>query len=59
MYGTLKSKSCPRCRGYIVIDRDVDGWYEMCLQCGYLRDLKSIVKARRRAKVEEGVAGDV
>ncbi len=59
MYGTLKSKSCPRCGGNIFIDRDLYGWYELCLQCGYLCDLKSIVKARQQAKAEEGEAGNV
>lgn len=33
------SKSCPRCRGNIVIDEDVNGRFEKCLQCGYERDI--------------------
>ena len=33
------SKSCPRCRGNIVIDEDVSGRFEKCLQCGYERDI--------------------
>ena len=36
---TLK---CPRCRGFVIIDRDLDGWYQQCLQCGYHRDIKDI-----------------
>ena len=32
-----KLKSCLRCSGDIYIDKDFDGWYEHCLQCGYLR----------------------
>jgi hypothetical protein len=32
-----KLKSCLRCSGDIYIDKDFDGWYEHCLQCGYMR----------------------
>ena len=28
-------KGCPRCNGDTFIDRDLDGWYESCLMCGY------------------------
>ena len=35
----LRLKSCPRCKGDILIDRDHLGWYEQCLQCGYQHDL--------------------
>ncbi len=28
-------KSCRRCQGDMVVDRDADGWYQSCLQCGY------------------------
>ncbi len=55
----LKSKSCPRCRGYIFIDRDSDGWYELCLQCGYLRDLIGIIKVRPQVKAEKEAAENV
>ena len=37
---TFRLKSCPRCKGDIVIERDRWGWYEQCIQCGYLRDLE-------------------
>ncbi len=41
--GKLKIGSCPRCsNGEIFIDRDLYGWYECCLQCGYSRDLPDI-----------------
>ena len=39
----LKLKNCPRCEGDIRVDRDQYGWYEECIQCGYICDLKSIV----------------
>jgi hypothetical protein len=36
---------CPRCRrGDISVDKDQYGWYEYCLQCGYVRDLVDIDK---------------
>jgi hypothetical protein len=34
-----KLKCCPRCHGDIVIDSDTYGWYELCLQCGYMADI--------------------
>ncbi len=34
-----KYKSCPRCRGDIYIDEDLDRTYIKCLQCGYEREL--------------------
>jgi hypothetical protein len=41
--GKLKTGSCPRCNnGEVFIDRDLYGWYECCLQCGYNRDLPDI-----------------
>ena len=30
---------CPRCGGKIIIDKDMHGWYEQCLQCSYSHDL--------------------
>jgi len=29
-------KSCPRCSGDRCLDRDSDGWYMTCLQCGHV-----------------------
>jgi len=38
-----KLKSCPRCGGDIFLDMDEEHrWYEMCLQCSYLNELKKI-----------------
>ena len=40
----LRLSNCPKCkRGDLVLDRDHYGWYEYCIQCGYVRDLKSTV----------------
>ena len=35
-------KSCRRCQGDMVVDRDADGWYQSCLQCGYRVSLADI-----------------
>jgi hypothetical protein len=35
---TWKLKNCPRCGGDMFVERDVDGWIERCLLCGYSRD---------------------
>jgi hypothetical protein len=38
-------KSCPKCKtGDIGVDRDQYGWYEYCIQCGYVRDLIGVVE---------------
>lgn len=41
-----KFRSCPRCGGDLFLDRDVYNWYEECVQCGYIRDLKSLDEFR-------------
>ncbi len=56
-----KLKSCPRCKGDIFINKDLDGWYLQCLQCSYRRELKSLAefeaelaqKEKELAKSEE------
>jgi len=41
----LKLKGCPKCKkGDVTLDRDHYGWYEYCIQCGYMRDLESMVE---------------
>lgn len=37
------------------MDYDLNGWYEECLQCGYLHDLKTILQVREEkpAKAEK------
>jgi ribosomal protein S27AE len=38
-----KLKSCPRCSGDVFVAREVDGWRETCLLCGYHRDVSDVV----------------
>jgi len=39
---------CPRCKGNVLLDRDLYGWYEQCLQCSYLRDVDAIVRVKEQ-----------
>jgi len=36
----LRFNRCPRCKGTLVLDKDLYGWYEECIQCGYLHDIE-------------------
>jgi DNA-directed RNA polymerase subunit M/transcription elongation factor TFIIS len=44
-----KSRRCPKCGGNLYIDRDHNGWYEQCLQCAYMRDLRVVYETRKKA----------
>lgn len=48
----FRLKSCPRCKGAVLVDRDHHGWYEQCLQCGYQRDLEDMAKVQQRRTQE-------
>ncbi len=53
-------KGCPKCKGDIFLEKDIDGWYERCLQCGYNRDLETIVEVKEQPSVrkrEPAIAG--
>ena len=34
----LLLKSCPRCKGDLLLRNDFDGFFLSCIQCGYARD---------------------
>ena len=51
--GMWRFKGCPRCEGDILLDRDYNWWYELCLQCGYRRELRDIVETQQQAKIEK------
>jgi predicted nucleic acid-binding Zn-ribbon protein len=42
-----KLHSCPRCNGDLFIERDLDDWYEECLQCGYKKVLTVKLEVRK------------
>jgi DNA-directed RNA polymerase subunit M/transcription elongation factor TFIIS len=48
-------KGCPKCGGDLFVDYDMVGWYEECLQCGYLHDLRTRleVKEQKTEKSEQ------
>jgi len=45
--GMWRLKSCPRCDGDVFLERDISGWYERCLQCGYNRDLGAVFEVKK------------
>jgi len=61
--GKLKVDGCIRCKkGDVALDKDQYGWYEYCLQCGYMREMpvefntsaaknKAVLKYRRATKL--------
>ncbi len=49
-------KSCPRCKGDMFIDRDLDGWYEQCLQCAYRGELKNLKEFKEQSAQQEKLA---
>ncbi len=46
-----KFKGCPRCGGDVFIDRDLDNWYEQCLQCSYRCDLKRLAEFKEQPPI--------
>jgi len=51
--GTLRLKACPRCKGDVVFEQDSWGWYEQCIQCGYLHDLQNEAEVKQRQVQEK------
>ena len=50
----FRFNSCPRCKGDIMLaNKDQYGWYEQCLQCGYVRDPEIIVQVERQPAVKK------
>jgi len=39
-------KGCPKCKGDLYLDRDRNGWFEECLQCGHVQFLEGITFVR-------------
>ena len=50
---TWKFKGCPKCGGDVFLDRDLEDWYEQCLQCSYRHEMKSIAEFQKAAEREE------
>jgi DNA-directed RNA polymerase subunit M/transcription elongation factor TFIIS len=47
-------KGCPKCGGDLFVDYDLNGWYEECLQCGYLHDLRTVLEVREQKAEKSG-----
>jgi len=43
---------CPKCGGNLYLDRDYNGWYEQCLQCGFIKDLAIVYEHRVKTEKE-------
>ena len=41
-------KGCPKCHGDVFLEKDINGWYERCLQCGYNRDTIPLVEIKEQ-----------
>ena len=50
MPNLIKYKGCPRCQGNLFLERDPEGVYATCLQCGayYFRDITDDVKPEKK-----------
>jgi len=47
-------KSCPRCNGDMFIDKDLYyGWYEQCIMCGYVYELRVMVELEHQRVWDE------
>ena len=56
-----KLKNCPRCKDDMFINKDMDGWYEQCLQCSCRYELKELAKFKEQLVLAGGkrAKGDV
>jgi hypothetical protein len=48
---TSAKRRCPKCGGNLYMDKDYHGWYEQCLQCAYMRNLKVIYEDKKPVRV--------
>ena len=48
-----KIKGCPKCHGDVFIDKDMDGWFEKCLQCGYTHYMSKVVEVSEEPVVRK------
>ncbi|HXY74893.1 MAG TPA: hypothetical protein VEH58_06180 [Dehalococcoidales bacterium] len=44
-------KACSRCGGDVYIDKDIDGWFEQCLQCSFRHELKDLIQFKKQEQV--------
>jgi hypothetical protein len=46
------ARKCSKCGGSVYLDSDQFGWYEECLQCGFISDLQKIVEVSQKPERE-------
>ena len=54
-------KACSRCGGDVYIDKDIDGWFEQCLQCSYRHELKDLAQFKKQeamAAIDKSIRWD-
>lgn len=51
--GKWKINGCPKCGGSLFVDRDIDGWYEQCVNCSYRNELKVVVGSTEKVAAKE------
>ena len=50
------NRRCPKCGGNLYIDKDYHGWYEECLQCAYMNDLKVVYESKKTVTTNDTVS---
>lgn len=53
-----RRKSCPRCFGNIFLERAMDGWDVVCLNCGFRREyaIHQTAGQKQKTNFKESVA---
>ena len=51
-------KSCPRCGGDLLVDKDLDNWYEQCLQCAWRKELAPVRPYREPVAAGKNIDND-
>jgi hypothetical protein len=54
--GKWKIRGCPRCHGSLMIDKDEYGWYELCINCSYINELKDYINPERKTVLDKTVS---
>jgi len=54
--GKWKISGCPRCGGSLFVDRDMDGWYEQCINCSYRNELKVSVDSALKVATKDDLS---
>jgi DNA-directed RNA polymerase subunit M/transcription elongation factor TFIIS len=47
--------NCPRCRGFLFVDRDTYGSYVQCVNCSYTKDLPNTLQPELQLVSNKGL----